>query len=255
MLSKNQVNEIRGLHTKKQRSLSKRFIVEGVKTVLEVLQYRPQILSHLYGTQEFASQHAAILKPHQSAFTLITSSELARISIQQNPNQVMAVCENLNASNLVFDFESGFSLYLDEIRDPGNFGTLLRLAEWYGITKVFCSESTCELYNPKVIQASMGAFLRVEIVYTSLSRLISENAIQNVYGAMLNGSNLYKASLKRGLIVIGNEANGISKENLVLIKHPITIPAAPGNHTESLNAAMAAGIICSEFFRQLGPTS
>ncbi len=251
MLSKNQVSEIRGLHQKKQRELRQQFIVEGVKTVLEVLTFRPQLIRHIYGTNDFAEQHHALLNKHKSDFTLVNASELERISLLENPNQVLAVCEYLDKPGLNFDFGSGFSLYLDDIRDPGNLGTLLRLADWYGISKLFCSPSTCELYNPKVIQASMGAFLRVEVVYTSLTQLISENNIKTVYGALLNGANLYKEKLGQGLIVIGNEANGITKENLNLVNRPITIPAAAGNKTESLNAAVAAGIICSEFFRQL----
>lgn len=251
MLSKNQVSEIRALHQKKQRELKRRFIAEGVKTVLELLTYYPQLISGLYGTAEFADQHNKLLKANSIPFTTISPSELERISLLEKPHQVLSVCEYLKEPELKFNFESHFSVYLDEIRDPGNFGTLLRLADWYGISKLFCSEGTCEFYNPKVIQASMGAFLRVEVVYTSLAKVISENNIKTVYGALLNGANLYREKLQPGIIVIGNEANGITKENLSLVNKPITIPAAPGNKTESLNAAMAAGIICSEFFRQL----
>jgi RNA methyltransferase, TrmH family len=251
MLSKNQVGEIRALHQKKQRELKRRFIAEGVKTTGELLTHYPQLITHLYGTSEFAEQHHTLLKASKIHFTSISTSELERISLLEKPNQVLAVCEYLNAPDLKFNFESNFSLYLDEIRDPGNFGTLLRLADWFGISKLFCSEGTCEFYNPKVIQASMGSFLRVDVAYTSLAQLISENNIKTVYGALLNGANLYQEKLQPGLIVIGNEANGITEENLVMVNRPITIPAAPGNKTESLNAAMAAGIICSEFFRQL----
>jgi RNA methyltransferase, TrmH family len=252
MLSKNQVSEIRALHQKKQRELRRLFIAEGVKTVLELLTHGPQLITHLYGTPDFSEQHHALLKSNKISFTSVSASELERISLLEKPNQVFAVCEYLNEPDLTFDFGSGFSLYLDGIRDPGNFGTLLRLADWYGIPKLFCSEDSCDLYNPKVIQASMGAFLRVEVAYIPLAHLISENGIKTVFGALLNGADLYKEKLQAGLIVIGNEANGISKENLGLVNHPITIPAAPSNKTESLNAAMAAGIICSEFFRQLG---
>ncbi|MCU0361233.1 MAG: RNA methyltransferase [Bacteroidia bacterium] len=251
MLSKNQVGEIRALHQKKQRDLKRQFIAEGVKTTLELLTHYPKLITQLYGTPEFAEQHHAVIKADKIHFTTINTSELERISLLEKPNQVLAVCKYLKEPDLKFNFDSNFSLYLDEIRDPGNFGTLLRLADWYGISKLFCSEGTCEFYNPKVIQASMGAFLRVEVVYTSLTQLISENNIKTVYGALLNGANLYREILQPGLIVIGNEANGITKENLSMVNKPITIPAAPGNKTESLNAAMAAGIICSEFFRQL----
>jgi len=251
MLSKNQVSEIRALHQKKQRELHRLFIAEGVKTVLELLSFRPQLITHIYGTSDFVDKHLSQLGSQKTKFTTISLAELERISLLEKPNQVLAVCSYLSEPDLNFNFESGFSLYLDDIRDPGNFGTLLRLADWYGISKLFCSEGTCELYNPKVIQASMGAFLRVEVAYTPLAQLVSTNRIKTVFGALLQGIDLYREKLQPGLIVIGNEANGINRENLGFINHPITIPAAPANKTESLNAAMAAGIICSEFFRQL----
>ena len=147
--------------------------------------------------------------------------------------------------------KTNFSLYLDDIRDPGNFGTIIRLADWYGISTVFCSDNSCDLYNPKVIQATMGAFARVNIIYISLKEAINKYAVKNVYGAVLNGKSIYYEKLQNGIIVIGNEANGISPGNLQLINRSITIPAQQTSGTESLNAAMAASIITSEFFRQL----
>jgi len=252
MLSKNQVNEIRALQQKKQRGLKQQFIAEGIKTVLEIIKYQPRIIHHLYGTFDFLEQIKNLPLSSEIPSSCITDDELKRISLLENPNQVLAICNQAMAPNLKYNFTSGFSVYLDGIRDPGNFGTLLRLADWYGISKLFCSTDTCELYNPKVIQASMGAFLRVEVAYTSLKKLLAENSIIHVYGAMMNGVNIYKEKLLPGLIIIGNEANGISEENLKMVNKPIAIPAAPSNKTESLNAAMAAGIICSEFFKQIG---
>lgn len=149
-----------------------------------------------------------------------------------------------------FDFKNNFSFYLDDIRDPGNLGTILRIADWFGINEIYASESSTEIYNQKVIQSAMGAFLRVRVHYILLDEVL--NNIQcPVYGAVLNGKNIYKETLQNGLIIIGNEANGINKNNLSKITHPLTIPAATTNHTESLNAAMAASIISAEFFRQL----
>jgi TrmH family RNA methyltransferase len=137
------------------------------------------------------------------------------------------------------------------VRDPGNLGTIIRLADWFGIPTVFCSPGSCDFYNPKVIQSTMGAFLRVQVIFIDLKPLIETYNIRNIYGALLSGKNLYKETLQNGLIIIGNEANGIREENLALINNPITIPANQHNGTESLNAAMATSIITSEFFRQL----
>ncbi len=174
-----------------------------------------------------------------------------KMSLQATPAGILAVCNYFGEHPAAFDFEKQFSFYLDDVRDPGNFGTIVRLADWFGVSTVFCSPNSCDIYNPKVIQATMGAFLRVSVVYVGLKELIQSQGINTVYGALLSGNNVYKQKLQNGLIVIGNEANGIQKENLEFINHPITIPANQQNGSESLNAAMAASILASEFFRQL----
>ena len=145
---------------------------------------------------------------------------------------------------------SGITIYLDDIRDPGNLGTIIRIADWFGITQVICSETTTELYNFKTLQATMGAVLRVKVVYEDLKYVLSAVPQLPVYGALLNAANIYKTELKKGIVVIGNEANGISESIMKLITQAITIPSAMNNGSESLNAANACGIICSEFFRQ-----
>ncbi len=249
MLSKNQIKEIQLLHQKKQRDLKKLFIAEGMKTVMEVLTTNPDLLQALYATSDFISLNEKKLKQTGLNYFEITQTELEKISLQKTPNQVLAVCSCFKEPDISFDFENNFSFYLDDIRDPGNFGTILRLVDWFGISSIFCSPESCDLYNPKVIQSSMGAFLRVKVVYTELSPLTTTNNIKKVYGAVLNGKNLYKEFLGNGLIVIGNEANGIRKDNLKYINSPLTIPSHKNSQTESLNAAMAASIIASEFFR------
>lgn len=251
MLSKAKLAEIRALHQKKQREQSRLFIAEGLKTVLEILREKPHIIAEVFALPEFIQSQGRLLSELNTTVYEVRPSELQRISLQESPNQVMAICTMQSSEDLRYDFNKQFSLYLDDIRDPGNFGTLLRIASWFGIKKVFCSPECCELYNPKAIQASMGAFLRVEVIYCKLQDLITENRISFIYGAVLKGNNLYREKLGPGLILIGNEARGISTEHLQSVNKPITIPAAAGNGTESLNAAVAAGIICSEFFRQL----
>lgn len=249
MLSKNQVKEIQLLHQKKQRDRQKLFIVEGLKAVAEVIETKPELFVAVYGINSFISANKKQLSASKTKIHEVSQVELEKLSLQQTPNSALAVCRYFESEKFDFDFTRHFSLYLDGINDPGNFGTILRLADWFGISTIFCSSSSCDIYNPKVIQASMGAFLRVKVVYKNLRELIDEEKIKTVYGAVLNGKNIYEETLKNGLIVIGNEARGISAENINNITQPIRIPAHKNNGSESLNAAMAASIIVAEFFR------
>lgn len=251
MLSKNQIKEIQSLHLKKFRETKKQFIAEGVKTVLEILECAPILVEEVFATRQFLETHKIVLRRLNIKITEIDESELKKISLQATPNTVLAVCNYFREAKVDFNFDKNFSFYLDDVRDPGNFGTILRLADWFGIKIVFCTATSCDFYNPKVIQSTMGAFLRVKVVYVELVELIEQSKVENVYGAVLNGSNIYKEKLQNGLIVIGNEANGIRDENLKLLSSRLTIPSNQNNGTESLNAAMATAIMASEFFRQL----
>ena len=251
MLSKNQIKEIQSLQLKKFRELKKQFIAEGAKTVLEILNYAPILLEEIFATPDFLVTHKTVLRRLNIKFNEVSDQELKKISLQSTPNGVLAICNYFKESKESFDFENNFSFYLDDVRDPGNLGTIIRLADWFGVTTLFCSPSSCDFYNPKVIQSTMGAFLRVKNINIELPELLAKNTIKNIYGALLNGNNIYTEPLKNGLIVIGNEANGISEQNLKLLTTKLTIPANQNNGTESLNAAMATSIIASEFFRQL----
>lgn len=251
MLSKNRIKQIQALQLKKNRDRERRFIVEGRKTVLEVMAEHQELVEEVVATPGFMQQNGGELKKYQVPVTEVSAEELEKISLQATPAGILAVCRYFEEQPAVTDFNDRFSLYLDEIRDPGNFGTIIRLADWFGVSAVFCSPNCCDLYNPKVIQATMGAFLRVKVHYVELAELLNEQGSVQVYGAVLNGNNLYRETLQNGLIVIGNEANGISPANLQLVNRPLTIPAHQQNGSESLNAAMAASVIVSEFFRQL----
>jgi TrmH family RNA methyltransferase len=249
MISKNQIKEVNALHLKKFRDEQNLFIAEGVKIVNEILESHPDIIHQLFVTEEYLKGHYLALRKHNLSCTTVTEDELKKISLQTQPNKALAVCRYFKAQKPEIDLSKQFSLYLDDIRDPGNLGTILRMADWFGIREIFCSKQSTELYNPKTIQSSMGAFLRIKLHYGDLQEVLAGSKIP-VYGAMLNGENIYTQKLQNGLIVIGNESNGIAKENLPLITHPLTIPAAETNKSESLNAAMATSIICSEFFRR-----
>lgn len=251
MLSKNLSREIRALHLKKNRDTQKLFIAEGAKTVTEILEQRPDIVKTVFAMPQVFPKISQTLKKHNAQVIEVSEEDLRHISLQNNPHLVLAVCAHFTVPPRTGS-RPPFTLYLDEIRDPGNLGTIIRLCDWFGSRRLFCSEGCCELYNPKVIQSSMGAFLRVSVEYGSLESVLEKNQYSEVYGALLEGKNLYSEILKPGLVIVGNEANGISPANQGKIKIPLTIPSHKDNGSESLNAAMAAAIIASEMFRQNG---
>jgi TrmH family RNA methyltransferase len=250
MISKNHIKQVKALHLKKYREEQKLFIAEGKKIIDELVQYDPSLIRELFASREFITHRRNELDAHGIKAEEVSREELSRISTLSTPQDALAVCHYFKESRIAIDLTTQFSFYLDDIRDPGNLGTILRMADWFGISEIFCSKSSTEIYNPKTIQSAMGAFLRVKVHYVDLIDVINHQRVP-VYGAVLNGENIYSTKLSPGLIIIGNEANGISEENLRRITHPITIPAATSNRTESLNAAVAGSIICSEFFRQL----
>ena len=251
MISKSRIKQIQGLHNARSRKEEQLFIAEGEKTVKELLEQLPSGIEEIFATSEFLEKEGALIRKSGVLFSEVKEDELSRISTLKTANKVLAVCRYLDVKEEVGPNDTSISIFLDEIKDPGNFGTLIRLADWFGVAVVFCSHGSCDLYNSKVIQATMGAFIRVKVVYTDLSVVIKENNFKNVYGAVMNGANLYQENLGPGLLVIGNESTGISSENLKLLTRSITIPSHSSNGTESLNAAMAGAIILSEFFRKI----
>jgi TrmH family RNA methyltransferase len=236
MLSRNEVKYIQSLCQKKHRQEEGLFIAEGTKLVTELLQGGYPIRK-LYALPAWAEDNQTAVP-----VTIVTDMELRKISGLQAPNQVLAIAgQRMPATEP--QFNNQVTLVLDDIQDPGNLGTIIRIADWFGIKQVVASEGTVELYNPKVIQGTMGSFTRVNFWHRSL-RAFLEAATVPVYGALLNGKNMHgEPPVTEGLLVIGNESKGISKELLPFISHPITIPRLGG--AESLNAAVAAGIIVS----------
>jgi TrmH family RNA methyltransferase len=236
MLSKNEHKYIQSLCQKKQRQEERLFIAEGTKLVEELLHSRYTIRK-LYALADWAEKNKDVTN-----VITVTDNELAKISGLQTPNQVLAIVEQQTRANQP-QIKDQLTLVLDGIQDPGNFGTIIRIADWFGIKQIVASEDTVELYNPKVIQSTMGSFLRVNVWYQSLYGFLQSAGIP-VYGALLNGKSMHgEPPVTEGLLVIGNESKGISKELLPFISHPISIPRLGG--AESLNAAVAAGIIVS----------
>lgn len=237
MLSRNEVKYIQSLCHKKNREQEKLFIAEGPKLAEELLSSDWNI-SKIYGLKYWIDQQSAAI---QAKSIEISEKELAQISDLQTPNQVILLVAQKEMG--LQNTENSWSLVLDGIQDPGNLGTIIRIADWFAIQQIVCSKDTVELYNAKVIQSTMGSFIRVNIAYTEIEPYL-ENAEKPVYGAMLNGENLFEMNhLDKGLLVIGNESKGIRKNIQPYIKKKITIPRYGA--AESLNAAVATGIILS----------
>jgi TrmH family RNA methyltransferase len=240
MVSKNQIKLITSLQQKKYRNTNKLFFAEGVKVIQELLQSNFE-LEHLYSTQDDFEEVSKGKK------TLIDDNDLKKISALSTPNSCLAVFKIPVEKNKI---ESGLILALDSIRDPGNLGTILRLCDWFGINQLLCSKETVDIYNPKVVQATMGSIARVNVNYLDLNAFIAQTKLP-VFGTFMDGVNIYKTSLpQEGIIVMGNEANGISAELEKLIQNRLTIPRFGDiQKTESLNVATATAIVLSEFRR------
>lgn len=241
MVSKSQIKLITALHQKKHRQQQRRFIAEGVKVIGELLA-AGWTLDHLYlTTDDFADVPA-------SKRTLVSDAELQKMSALTTANTCLAVFHMANEKPID---AAGLIVALDDIRDPGNLGTIIRLCDWFGVAQLICSHETAELYNPKVVQATMGSMTRVNVVYVDLEDFLSETRLP-VFGTFMDGENIYRRELPAaGVIVLGNEANGISTAVEALCSDRIAIPRfGEIQQTESLNVATATAIVLSEFRRR-----
>ena len=241
MVSKNQIKLITSLQQKKFRQVHKLFIAEGAKVIEELLNSNFE-LQYLYQTE------LVFKNVSQDSFEIISEQDLKKITALTTPNNCLALFK-IPVSNVVFTNE--LTLVLDDIRDPGNLGTIIRLCDWFGIKQLVCSMQTVDIYNPKVIQATMGSISRVSIVYQNLEDFLSKNTMP-VYGTFMDGKNVYGESLiEKSILILGNEANGISSSIAKYVTNSIAIPRF-GNLqvTESLNVATATAIFLSEFKRK-----
>ena len=235
-ISKSEFKYIQSLCHKKQRQEEGLFIAEGPKLLQELLQSNYSIQKIYATTKWIENNTVANIEIKEASIT-----ELERITSLQNANEVLAIVQQ--KENILPTINNAISLVLDGIQDPGNLGTIIRIADWFGIQNILCSSNTVELYNAKVIQSTMGSFVRVNIWYGDITPIL-QNTKLPIFGALLNGKNLYQQiKIKKGFLVIGNEGKGISESILPLISDAITIPKIGG--AESLNAAVATGIILS----------
>lgn len=251
MLLKSRIKYIQSLGHKKSRQEAGEFLAEGPKIAAECIQSAPEDVRAVYALKPWLEEASHILtKLDQGIVQEVDETELSRISQLQTPNQVLLVmAERPKASPPVAVDQP--ILVLDDIQDPGNFGTLLRTADWFGIHSIVCTRDCADLYNPKVIQASMGSFLRCTVAYTEPAEWIDELPGQvAVYGALLEGQSIFEyGPMDRGLILVGNESRGLSAGLQQRTTHRVTIPRIGG--AESLNAAVAAGIVMSVLTRKL----
>lgn len=238
MLSKSQIKTITSLKQKKYRLQQGLFVAEGVKTINELLASQFS-LQQLYTTNSF--------KIDANLETVVSENELKKISFLKTPNTALAIFKipepkAINTNQLL--------LALDNVRDPGNLGTIIRLCDWFGITDLVCNIETVDCYNPKVVQATMGSITRVNVSYLNLTDFLKTTHMP-IFGAFMEGDNIYKSQLpNKGILVLGNEANGISREIEQVITTKISIPRfGQLQSTESLNVATAAAILLSEFRR------
>jgi TrmH family RNA methyltransferase len=259
VISKQQIKHIRSLQQKKYRNYLNLFVIEGTKMVAEAIHQVPHNIEFICWTSQYMYQFGHEISSTPFEIIETSAEDFNKISSLTTPQQILAVVrkpENVNLSDITI---SDFCLALDGIRDPGNLGTIIRLADWFGIKHIVCSNDTVDCYNPKVIQSTMGAIFRTKIFYTEVAKWLSDIKQINdltIYGTALNGENLYSSKLNMpSIVVLGNEAEGISKEIFQLTHKNLYIP----NHsnfpdkTESLNVSIAAAVLCSEFRRQNNP--
>lgn len=250
MISKNQIKIIRSLKSKKARREHQSFAVEGTKSVLELLAAFD--VEGLYCTQKWLNTHQHMLPPRATP-QLISQREMEQISFQKTPQEVLALLRLPPTPYHIPLSDSELYLALDGVQDPGNVGTIVRLADWFGIKRIYASPDVADVFAPKCVQATMGSLARVEVVYTDLAELFKRHQHLPIYGTHLRGNNLYNTELSsRGIIVLGSEGQGISPEIEPLLTHRLLIPNYNDTleKAESLNVAIAAAVVCAEFRRR-----
>lgn len=256
MISKNRLKYVRSLEMKKYRKAEGVFVAEGHKLVGDLLDVFE--CKYLAATSDWLSANAAwVERQRRSGVEVdeVTDEELKRASFQETPQQVLAVFKQLTYEVDVNEVaRKQLCLVLDDVQNPGNLGTIVRLADWFGIEHIFCSKGCADIYNPKTVQATMGGIARVQVHEADLPELLSRlDKDIPVYGTFLDGENMYGKELEnRGLIVMGNEGKGVSKEVAAFVTERLYIPNYPeGRETsESLNVAIATAIVCAEFRRR-----
>lgn len=258
MISKNQQKLIRALGQNKQREKHRMFVIEG-STIIDDLLTRKELkadnLFMLTGTEEWITRNATLCSAAGVKPAAADKDELKKVTSLVTPPEVLAVVKMPETNNVTPQKEAGHILVFDAIRDPGNLGTIIRTADWFGFSKLVCSNDSVDVYNNKVIQSSMGAIIRLQPFYTDVPTFIEQANRKKiiVYGTTMDGADLYEMPIRQdGVIVFGNESSGIRHELEGLIRQKIRIPDYPPGRsgTESLNLASSVAVVCAELRRR-----
>ena len=242
---------VKSLGDARHRKETGLFVAEGAKCVFETINsFRCR---YLFATQKWIDENKNLAANHD--FTVVTSADIERMSQLRSPQPVIAVYETPEIQFCLDDIDGKLVIALDRVQDPGNLGTIMRIADWYGIDTIIASNDTVDVYNPKVVQATMGGIARVKVYYVNLPETLNEiSKKMPVYGTSLSGENIYATKLdSKGVIVMGNEGNGISSEVDKCLTHRIFLPSFPENaeRVESLNVSMATAVTVAEFRRRM----
>ena len=249
MISRTRIKWIKSLEMRKYRLQEKAFVAEGPKLVGELLPYSTPL--YIAATKDWLAANRHLLRAVKEVDE-VSQTELERASLLRTPQSVLAVMPIPERRLDISSLQKKLVIALDSVQDPGNLGTILRIADWFGIHEVLCSEGTADVYNPKCVQSCMGALARVKVFYCNLPEVLGQVEMP-VFGTFLDGTDIYKEELsQQGIIVMGNEGNGISQPVAKLVNRRLYVPNYPKGSltTESLNVAVATGIVCAEFRRR-----
>ena len=256
MISKGKIKYMHSLELKKKRDADNVFVAEGSKVVGDILRHHPTLLREIFATEEWLCAWQSCISEIPCVVNVVTSAELSKISFLCHPQHVVATFSKISTDE-TFDIcgAGGLILVLDGVQDPGNLGTIIRVADWFGIEDIVCSLDTADVYNPKVVQATMGSIARVRVHYRQICPFLDALPPDvPVYGTLLEGHNMYEEKFDKssGIIVMGNEGKGISDTVRKRITHALRIPSYPTNRetAESLNVAIATAVVCAEFRRK-----
>ena len=250
MISKTQIKDIKALHLPKLRQIYNKFIAEGDKVCIEFLKSQKYQVLHIYITIGNEFYFEAYIKDRTADLTMVSPKEMEQLSALKTPSNILLLIERAEDNTIVLLNNSLSAIYLDGVQDPGNVGTIIRIADWFGVDVVIRSHESADYFNPKVVQASMGSMVNVHLCTSTLQQLLPFNRM--IYGAFTNGLYVSKCNMENNAIIImGNEGKGISSENEQYITGKISIPGASNRIAESLNVSIAAGIICAAWKKQV----
>lgn len=245
MLTKQSISVLRNLHQKKFALEHKLFLAEGEKLVSEAIKSGDNLIKEIVCTESWFYAHPAFIKP-EIPVTFATNKQISQISTLITPQEVLAVCNIHEENTNLTETDDKFILYFHDLRDPGNAGTILRIADWFGVSKVFTSTESVFKYNPKLVQSSMGSVFRIGYQSLTIEQLKTLKNSITIWATTLDGESVYETDKKdKGVIMFGSESHGLPEELIALADKKITIPKREGSQAESLNLAISAGIILS----------